>query len=61
MPVITSRGNVPVSAVQLCVGGCVCLPAWDGAGTFTGPSWAHLSFGACVQRFQCARRYSPAI
>lgn len=33
---------VPVSVVQLCVGGCVCLPLWDGAWRSAGPTCAHL-------------------
>lgn len=32
--------RVPVSVVELCVGGCVCLPAWDGMWTFTGPTFS---------------------
>lgn len=45
--------SVPVSFVQLCVGGCVCLPVWDGAWTFAGPKCARFSLrfvcnGSCV-------------
>lgn len=29
--------------VQLRVGGCVCLPVWDGEWTFAGPTRAHFS------------------
>lgn len=28
---------VPVSVVQVCVGGCVCLPAWDVSVDVHGP------------------------
>lgn len=34
---------VPVSVVQLCVGGCVCLPVWDVSGSMC----AHFSCSVC--------------
>lgn len=74
MHVITSRGpgrcvcvcvctvcRVPVSVVQLCVGGCVCLPAWaDGVRTLAGPRCARFGFSACSGS-GVDRGHSPAI
>lgn len=45
--------------VQLRVGGCVCLPAWDEIRVDIHRP--NMCLSLCVQQFRCARCHSPAI